>query len=57
MASSAERRAHRMAALETYRRSSPLWSDLASRGLVYPADTGRVTAAARAVSRAEAVLR
>jgi len=54
---SAERRAHRMAALETYRRSSALWSDLASRGLVYPADTGRVTAAARAVSRAEAALR
>jgi len=52
-----ERHADREAALETYRRSSAIWSDLFTRGLVYPADTGRVTAAARAVARAEAALR
>jgi tetratricopeptide (TPR) repeat protein len=52
-----ERRRHRLAALELYRRSDAIWSDLNARGLVNPTDTGRVTAAKRAVTRAEAALR
>jgi tetratricopeptide (TPR) repeat protein len=55
-APTAERGAHRIAALNMYRRSSKIWSDLAARKLVSPADTFRVTAAARAVERAEAAL-
>ena len=44
------------AALELYRRSSAIWSDLEVRGLVNPTDTGRVSAARQAVARAEAVV-
>jgi hypothetical protein len=33
--SAAERRPYRLAALQTYQRSSEIWSDLAARGLVY----------------------
>ena len=51
-----QRRAHRMAALNMYRRSSELWSDLATRKLVSPTDTFRVGAAARAVERAKAAV-
>src|SRR4029434_5731286 len=51
-----ERSAHRNAALRMYRRSSEIWNDLAARKLVSPTDTFRVTAAARAVQRAEAAL-
>jgi hypothetical protein len=47
----------RQAALELYRRSSAIWSDLDARGLVNPTDTGRVTAARQAVARAEAAVR
>jgi tetratricopeptide (TPR) repeat protein len=50
------RRAHQEAALTMYRRSSEIWSDLAARNLVSPTDTFRVSAAARAVERAEAGL-
>ena len=52
----AERSAHRSAALRMYRRSSEIWTDLTARKLVSPTDTFRVTAAARAVQRAEAAL-
>jgi tetratricopeptide (TPR) repeat protein len=47
----------RPAALELYRRSAAIWSDLDVRGLVNPTDTGRVTAAKQAVARVEAGLR
>jgi non-specific serine/threonine protein kinase/serine/threonine-protein kinase len=49
-----ERRRRHLAALDLYRRSSAIWSDLDARGLVNPTDTGRVTAARQAVARAEA---
>ncbi len=52
----AERRTHRVAALNMYRRSSEIWSDLAARKLVSPTDTFRVGAAARAVERTEAAV-
>jgi tetratricopeptide (TPR) repeat protein len=48
-----ERRRRHLAALDLYRRSSAIWSDLDARGLVNPPDTGRVTAAGQAVTRAE----
>lgn len=54
--SAGQRRAHQMHALTMYRRSSEIWSDLASRNLVSPTDTFRIGAAARAVERAEAAL-
>jgi hypothetical protein len=44
------------AALELYRRSSAIWSDLETRRLVNPTDTGRVSAARQAVARAEAAV-
>jgi hypothetical protein len=52
-----DRRRQRQAALELYRRSSAIWSDLDARGLVNPADTGRVAAARQAVARAEGAVR
>jgi hypothetical protein len=52
-----DRRRRRLAALELYRRSSAIWSDLDARGLINPADTGRVTAAKQAVARVEAALK
>ena len=48
-------RSYRVAALERHRRSREIWSDLSARGLVSPVDTGRVSAASRAVERAERV--
>jgi tetratricopeptide (TPR) repeat protein len=54
--SSPDGRRFRVAALEMYRRSSEIWSDLRDRGLVNPTDTGRVSAAALAVARAEAAV-
>jgi eukaryotic-like serine/threonine-protein kinase len=45
------------AALELYRQSSAIWSDLEARQLVNPTDTGRVSAAKASVARAEAVVR
>ncbi len=53
----AARYADRLAALDAYRRSSAIWSDLAARGILNPVDTGRVSAAARAVERAEVAVR
>jgi tetratricopeptide (TPR) repeat protein len=52
-----ERRRYRLAALDLYRQSDAIWSDLDAKGLVNPTDTGRVTAAKRAAGRAEAALR
>jgi eukaryotic-like serine/threonine-protein kinase len=52
-----DRRPRRQTALELYRRSSAIWSDLDARGLINPADTGRVTAAKQAVARVEAALK
>ena len=52
-----DRRRRHLAALDLYRRSSAIWSDLDARGLVNPTDTGRVTAAKRAVARAEGAAR
>jgi len=43
-------------ALELYRQSSAIWSDLEARKLVNPTDTGRVSAARLAVARAERVV-
>jgi hypothetical protein len=43
-------------ALELYRQSSAIWSDLEARKLVNPTDTGRVSAAKQAVARAEVVV-
>ncbi|HEX2218954.1 MAG TPA: hypothetical protein VHG35_09125 [Gemmatimonadales bacterium] len=48
-----DRRRYHAAALERHRRSHEVWADLSARGLVSPVDTGRVSAAARAVTRAE----
>jgi tetratricopeptide (TPR) repeat protein len=53
----ADRSRRARAALELYRQSSTIWSDLETRGLVNPTDTGRVSAAKRAVARAEAAVR
>ena len=49
-------RRFRVAALEMYRRSAEIWSDLHNRRLVNPTDTARVTAAVLAVARAEAAV-
>jgi eukaryotic-like serine/threonine-protein kinase len=49
----ADRRNYRLAARERHRRSHEIWSDLKARGVVSPVDTGRVSAAARALARAE----
>jgi hypothetical protein len=54
--STAGARRFRVAALAMYRRSSEIWTDLRDRRLVNPADTARVSAAALAVTRAEAAL-
>jgi hypothetical protein len=54
--SETERRDYRLAAQERHRRSHEIWSDLSARGLVSPVDTGRVSAAARALARAERVV-
>ena len=51
--SGADREAYRIAARDRHRRSYDIWSDLGTRGLVSPADTGRLTMAARALARAE----
>jgi len=51
-----DRHRRRVAALDLYRESAAIWSDLAARGLVNPTDTGRVTAAAAAVARTEAAV-
>ena len=48
-----DRMGFRLAAVDRYRRSSETWSDLKGRGLVSPVDTGRVSAAAHALARAE----
>jgi hypothetical protein len=45
-----------VAALEMYRHSAEIWSDLHDRGLVNPTDTARVTAAVLAVARVEAAM-
>jgi non-specific serine/threonine protein kinase/serine/threonine-protein kinase len=55
-ASSPDARRSRRAALDMYRRSAEIWVDLRQRRLVNPTDTARVTAATRAVARAEAAL-
>jgi hypothetical protein len=52
-----DQRRRRLAALELYRGSSAIWTDLDARGLVNPADTGRVAAARQAVVRAERAVR
>jgi hypothetical protein len=51
--SAADRREYRLAARKQHRKSHEIWSDLSARGLVSPVDTGRVSAAARALARAE----
>jgi tetratricopeptide (TPR) repeat protein len=51
--SEADRRDYRFAAVERYRRSHEIWSDLKARGLVSPVDTGLVTASARNLAHAE----
>jgi hypothetical protein len=52
----ADRRGYPLAAMEGHRRSHEIWSDLMARGLVSPVDTGRVSAAARALARAEGIV-
>jgi hypothetical protein len=52
-----ERGRRARAALDLYRQSSGIWSDLDTRRLVNPTDTGRVSAARQAVARAEAAVR
>ena len=54
--SGADARRFQQAALDMYRRSSEIWTDLRDRRLVNPTDTARVSAAALAVARAEAAL-
>ena len=49
----ADRRGYRVTARDRHQRSHEIWSDLKARGLVSPVDTGRVSAAARALARAE----
>jgi hypothetical protein len=51
-----DRRDHRLAAMEKHRRSHEIWSDLMARGLVSPVDTGRVSAAARALARSKRLM-
>lgn len=46
-------REYRVTARDMYRRSLDTWADLTARGLVSPIDTGRLSAATRAVARAE----
>jgi hypothetical protein len=55
-ASKAEVRRFREAAVDMYRRSSEIWSDLRDRRLVNPTDSGRVTAATLTLARAKAAL-
>jgi hypothetical protein len=50
------RRDYSLAAMERHRRSHEIWSDLMARELVSPVDTGLVSAAGRAVARAEALV-
>ena len=52
-AAAADRRSYLAAALDVHQRSRAIWADLARRRLVSPIDTGRVSAADRAVARAE----
>ncbi len=52
-AAAEDRRNYRLAARERHRKSHEIWSDLKARGLVSPVDTGRVSAAARALARGE----
>ncbi|MGH7581381.1 MAG: hypothetical protein ACREM9_14470, partial [Gemmatimonadales bacterium] len=54
--SATDRREYQLAARKQYRKSHEIWSDLSARGLVSPVDTGRVSAAARALARAERLL-
>jgi non-specific serine/threonine protein kinase/serine/threonine-protein kinase len=54
--SPASARRFQLAALEMYRRSSEIWTDLQERRLVNPTDTARVGAAALAVARAESTV-
>jgi non-specific serine/threonine protein kinase/serine/threonine-protein kinase len=56
-ASAAERRSYHSAALDVHGRSLTIWSDLEARKLVSPVDTGRITAARRAVADAKALAR
>jgi tetratricopeptide (TPR) repeat protein len=49
-----DRLAYRSAALDRHGRSLAIWADLEARKLVSPVDTGRITAARRAVGQAEA---
>jgi non-specific serine/threonine protein kinase/serine/threonine-protein kinase len=51
-----DRRDYSLAAMERHRRSHEIWSDLMARALVSPVDTGLVSAAVRAVARAEALV-
>ena len=53
----ADRRSYRAAALEMHARSLATWTDLEARKLVSPVDTGRITAARRAVANAKALAR
>ena len=53
----ADRRTYLAAALDVHQRSRAIWADLARRKLVSPIDTGRVSAADRAVARAERLAR
>jgi tetratricopeptide (TPR) repeat protein len=55
-ASEADRRDYRLAAMERHRTSHEIWSDLSARGLVSPVDTGRVSAAARALARSKRLM-
>ena len=52
-----DRHGYLAAALETHRKSLAIWSDLNARKLVSPVDTGRVSAAERAVAHAEVLAR
>jgi eukaryotic-like serine/threonine-protein kinase len=52
-----DRHGYLAAALETHHKSLAIWSDLKARKLVSPVDTGRVSAAERAVAHAEILAR
>jgi serine/threonine protein kinase/tetratricopeptide (TPR) repeat protein len=52
----ADRRDYRVSAVERYRRSREIWTDLEARGLVSPVDTGLVSASARNLAHAERVV-
>jgi len=54
---SVDRRGYWRAARDLHQRSLDIWSDMTARGIVVPADTGRLGAASRAVARSEAALR